>query len=344
MRIAQVSPLYESVPPRGYGGTERVVAYLANELVALGHEVTLFASGDSYTKARLEACAPRALRSDPHAIEPIARHLVELERVFRAAAAFDVVHAHVDYLAFPFARRVPVPVLSTLHGRLDLEPLVPLYREYGDQCVVSVSDAQRLPLPWLRWLGTVHHGLPRGLYDFQPEPDDYLAFVGRISPEKRLDRAIEIAQRTDLPLRIAAKVDPVDVDYFRAVIRPLLDHPLVEFLGEVDDRGKNELLGGARALLFPIDWPEPFGLIMIEAFACGTPVVAWQHGSVNEVIEHGVTGFVCDDIGAAVRAVRALDGIDRAACRRAFEERFTADRMARDYLALYARLAGEGSG
>jgi glycosyltransferase involved in cell wall biosynthesis len=344
LRIAQVSPLYESVPPRGYGGTERVVSYLTEELAAMGHEVTLFASGDSYTKARLETCAPRALRADPSASQPIATHLVALERVFGMASSFDVVHAHVDYLAFPFARRLALPMLSTLHGRLDLESLVELYHEYREQWVISVSDAQRRPLPWLRWLGTVHHGLPRGLYDFRPVADGYLAFVGRISPEKRVDRAIEIARRTDLPLRIAAKVDPVDAEYFRAVVRPLLDHPLIEFLGEVDDRGKNELLGGARALLFPIDWPEPFGLIMIEALACGTPVIAWQHGSVSEVIEHGVSGFVCEDVGAAVRAVRALDRIERASCRRVFEERFTADRMARDYLALYARLVGEGIG
>src|SRR5262245_12767197 len=344
MRIAQISPLYESVPPQGYGGTERVVSYLTEELVALGHEVTLFASGDSHTKARHEPCVARALRPDPNASEPIATHLVALERVFRMAADFDVVHAHVDYLAYPFARRVPIPLLSTLHGRLDLESLVPLYREYSEQWVVSISDAQRRPLPWLRWLGTVHHGLPRGLYGFRRTAGDYLAFVGRISPEKRVDRAIEIARRANLPLRIAAKVDPVDADYFRDVVRPLLDHPLVEFLGEVDDRGKDELLGGARALLFPIDWPEPFGLIMIEALACGTPVIAWQHGSVAEVVEDGVTGFLCEDVGSAVRAVRGLDRIDRAACRRVFEERFTADRMARDYVSLYTRLVGEGVG
>jgi glycosyltransferase involved in cell wall biosynthesis len=344
MRIAQVSPLYERVPPEGYGGTERVVSYLSDELVAQGHEVTLFATADSITKARLEACAPQGLRTDPHATEPVATHLVALERVFRMGSDFDVIHAHVDYLAFPFARRVPIPLLSTLHGRLDLEPLVGLYREYREQWVVSVSDAQRRPLPWLRWLGTVHHGLPRELYRFEPRAGDYLAFVGRISPEKRLDRAIEIARRADLPLRIAAKVDPVDAEYFRSVIRPLLDHPLVEFIGEVDDRGKDDLLGGARALLFPIDWPEPFGLIMIEALACGTPVIAWQHGSVAEVITHGVSGFLCDDVGAAVRAVAAVDQIERAVCRREFEERFSADRMAKDYLALYEQLAGEGIG
>jgi glycosyltransferase involved in cell wall biosynthesis len=344
VRIAQVSPLYESVPPRGYGGTERVVSYLTEELVAAGHEVTLFATGDSRTRARHEVCAPRALRLDPAAIEPIAVHLVALERMLQMAADFDVVHAHVDYLAYPFARRLHVPVLSTLHGRLDLETLVPLYREYQEQAVVSVSDAQRSPLPWLRWLGTVHHGLPRDLYSFHPRSEGYLAFVGRISPEKRLDRAIEIARRSDLPLRVAAKIDAVDVQYFREHIQPLMDHPLVEFLGELDDPGKNELIGGASALLFPIDWPEPFGLTMIEALACGTPVVAWQHGSVTEVIEHGVNGFLCDDVGAAVRAVASLDRIDREACRRCFEERFTADRMASDYLALYAQLVGKGDG
>ena len=344
MRIAQVSPLYEGVPPRGYGGTERVVSYLTEELVAQGHEVTLFASGDSQTSARHEICTSRALRTGPAACEPIATHLVALERVLQMASEFDVVHAHVDYLAYPFARRLSVPVLSTLHGRLDLEALVPLYREYREQRVVSVSDAQRRPLPWLRWMGTVHHGLPRDLYRFRPRAEGYLAFVGRISPEKRVDRAIEIARRTRRVLRIAAKVDPVDVQYFRDVIEPLLDDPLVEYLGELDDRQKNELLGGAAALLFPIDWPEPFGLIMIEAFACGTPVIAWQHGSVEEVIEPGVNGFVCDDVGAAVRAVASLDQIDRASCRRSFDRRFTVDRMARDYVSLYSQVVGQGNG
>jgi glycosyltransferase involved in cell wall biosynthesis len=338
MRIAQVSPLYESVPPRGYGGTERVVSYLTEELVEQGHQVTLFASGDSQTKARHEVCVPRAIRPNAGAYEPIATHLVALERVLELASEFDVVHFHVDYLAYPFARRLAVPALSTLHGRLDLETLVPLYREYREQYVVSVSDAQRRHLPWLRWLGTVHHGLPRDLYRFQPRDDGYLVFIGRISPEKRLDRAIEIARRCGRSLRIAAKIDPVDANYFRETIEPLLDDPLVEFLGELDDRRKNELLGGAAALLFPIDWPEPFGLTMIEALACGTPVIAWQHGSVCEVIENRVNGFVCDDVAAAVRAVDALGEIDRARCRRSFEERFTAGRMARDYLALYSQL------
>ena len=339
MRIAQLAPLFERVPPRRYGGTERVVSYLTEELVALGHEVTLFASGDSDTSARLTPCAPQALRLGARALDPTAMHLLQAEEALRHAPEFDLIHNHLDHLFYPFARRCEVPVLTTLHGRLDLEWLERVYAEYGEQPVVSISDAQREPLPHLTWAGTVHHGLPQNLYAYHPRGGDYLAFVGRISPEKRVDRAVEIALRSGRRLRIAAKIDPVDAAYFRDCIRPLFEHRDVEYVGELGDRDKDAFLGGAAALIFPVDWPEPFGLAMIEALACGTPVIAWRHGSVPEVVDHGVTGFLCDDVASAVRAVAALDRIERRACRRAFETRFTSERMARDYLALYARVA-----
>jgi glycosyltransferase involved in cell wall biosynthesis len=341
MRIAQIAPLYESVPPQGYGGTERVVHYLTEKLVELGHDVTLFASADSETSARLVGSLPQALRLSNYRGDPIIPHYLMLERAFGAADRFDVVHSHVDILGLPFGRRATVPVVTTLHGRLDLEELEPLYEEYAEQPVVSISDSQREPIPQARWVGTVHHGLPRDLYRFHPEPGKYLAFIGRVSPEKRLDRAIEIAVRARRPLKIAAKVDRADRQYFRREIEPLLNHPLIEWIGEVNDRAKDDFLGGAEALLFPIDWPEPFGLTMIEALACGTPVIAWQHGSVAEVLDHGVTGFLSDDIGAAVRAVKRLDRLSRQVCREAFEKRFTSDRMAEDYVAIYERLIQE---
>jgi glycosyltransferase involved in cell wall biosynthesis len=336
MRIAQLAPLFERVPPLGYGGTERVVSYLTEELVAMGHDVTLFASGDSSTSAELVACAPHSLRLAARPLDPTAMHLLQAEEALHRGDEFDLIHNHIDHLFYPSARRCDLPVLTTLHGRLDLEWLGWVYREYHEQRVISISRAQREPLPWLRWAGTVHHGLPRDLYEFQPGGGGYLAFMGRVSPEKRVDRAIEIAVRSGRPLRIAAKIDPADAVYFRDCVRPLFDHPLVEYVGELGDEEKQELLGGAAALLFPIDWPEPFGLTMIEALACGTPVIAWRHGSVPEVLEHGVTGFLCDDVASAVRAVNSLAKLDRADCRRAFEERFTAERMAADYLKLYA--------
>jgi glycosyltransferase involved in cell wall biosynthesis len=338
MRIAQIAPLYESVPPQGYGGTERVVSYLTEKLVELGHDVTLFASGESETAARLVPGAPQALRLSRYHGDPLIPHLVMLEQVFARPERFDVVHSHVDVLGLPIARRAGVPVVTTLHGRLDSEELVPLYDEYSDLPVVSISESQREPIPQAHWVGTVHHGLPRDLYHFHAEPGHYLAFIGRVSPEKRLDRAIEIALRARRTLKIAVKVDKADRQYFRKEIEPLLNHPLLEWIGEVNDRAKDDFLGGAAALLFPIDWPEPFGLTMIESLACGTPVIAWQHGSVAEVLEHGVTGFLCDDIGAAVRAVGRLDRLSRPVCREAFDRRFTSDRMAQDYLAIYERL------
>lgn len=339
MRIAQIAPLYESVPPQLYGGTERVVSYLTEALAALGHEVTLFASGDSRTRARLVAVGERALRLQGKQVtDPISHHIRLVERVFRQAAEFDILHFHIDYLHFPLARRGLTPTLTTLHGRLDLPDLAPLFAEFDDLPVVSISEAQRAPLPHARWVGTVPHGLPRGLHAFHPQPDGYLAFLGRVSPEKGVDRAIEIASRAGLPLKIAAKVDRADRAYFNAVIRPLLINPWVEFIGEISEAEKDSFLGRARALLFPIDWPEPFGLVMIEALACGTPVIAYGHGAVPEVLEPGVTGFIVSSQDEAVRAVTQVERLSRADCRGSFERRFTARRMAQDYLALYERL------
>lgn len=340
MRIAQVAPLFESVPPRLYGGTERVVSYLTEALVKMGHDVTLFASGDSRTEARLVPCWPQALRLGGRGHLYQVPHLLEMEQVFRRRAEFDVLHFHTDHQHFPLARRHAVPNVTTLHGRLDLPDLVPLMHEFRDIPLVSISQAQRAPLAWASWKATVHHGLPKHLFRFSPGPGRYLAFLGRISPEKRCDRAIEIARRLEMPLRIAAKVDPADTVYFEQCIRPLLDHPLVEYVGEIGEHEKGEFLGGATALLFPIDWPEPFGLVMIEAMACGTPVVAFRAGSVPEVLEPGVTGFIVDSVEAAVPAVRAAARLDRAACRTRFEQRFCAERMARDYVEVYQQLCG----
>lgn len=338
LRIAQVSPLYESVPPKYYGGTERVVSYLTEELVAQGHEVTLFASGDSVTKARLVAPCRRSLRLDKNCIDQLSYHLLMLEMVAQRAREFDIIHYHVDYLHFPLSRRLSTPHVTTLHGRLDIPDLVPLYREFRDMPVISISNAQREPLPFANWQGTVYHGLPLDLYTFRPAPGRYLAFLGRISPEKRVDRAIEIALRTGLELKIAAKVDRIDQEYFESVIKPLLKGPGIEYVGEIGEGEKDEFLGNALALLFPIDWPEPFGLAMIEALACGTPVIAYRRGSVPEVLDHGVTGFIVHGLEDAVRAVEEVHKIDRARCRAVFEERFSARRMAQDYLAIYQNL------
>ncbi|RPJ76880.1 MAG: glycosyltransferase family 4 protein [Acidobacteria bacterium] len=337
MRIAQVAPLYESVPPRHYGGTERVVSYLTDALVDLGHDVTLFASGDSVTRARLEAVVPQRLWGSAECVDTMAHHVLLLERVMAAAWRFDVIHFHIDYLHFPLSRGMRLPHVTTLHGRLDLPDLVPLFREFADMPVVSISDAQRRPLPWVNWVGTVHHGLPPDLYTRSAGLGDYLAFVGRISPEKRADRAIAIARRAGVPLKIAAKIDPVDRGYFEREIQPLLNGPLVEYLGELDDHGKQQLLCGARALLFPIDWPEPFGLVIIEALASGTPVVAWPCGSVPELVDDGVTGYIVDDVEDAARAVDAARRLSRWRCRHVFESRFTAGRMAHDYVRIYER-------
>lgn len=338
MRIAQVSPLYESVPPKYYGGTERVVSYLTEELVRQGHDVTLFASGDSLTKAHLVAPCRRSLRLDKHCIDQLAHHILMLEMVFKEPDRFDIIHFHIDYLHFPISRRYRTPHLTTLHGRLDIPDLVPLYKEFREVPVVSISNAQREPLYWLNWQGTVYHGLPEDLYTFREEPGKYLAFLGRISPEKRVDRAIEIAKRIGMPIKIAAKVDNVDKDYFEDVVEPLLRNPLVEYVGEIGEGEKDEFLGNAYALLFPIDWPEPFGLVMIEAMACGTPVIAYHRGSVPEVMEEGVTGFIVQGLEEAIEAVRRVSTLSRKRCREVFEKRFSASRMARDYLTIYQRL------
>ncbi len=338
MRIAQVAPLYESVPPKYYGGTERIVSYLTEELVRMGHEVTLFASGDSVTTARLVACCRRSLRMDQRCVDQMAHHVLMMERVVRHADAFDVVHFNIDYLHFPVSRHRGLTHVTTLHGRLDIPDLAPLYREFRDMPVVSISNAQREPLPWANWQATVYHGLPRDTYRFRAEPGRYFAFVGRISPEKRVDRAIEIARRVGIPLKIAAKVDRVDKDYFETVVEPLLRDPLVEFVGEIGDGEKDEFLGNACALLFPIDWPEPFGLVMIEAMACGTPVIAYRHGAVPEVMEEGRTGFIVESLEEAVAAARRVPELSRARCRAVFDERFTSARMAGDYLQVYEDL------
>jgi glycosyltransferase involved in cell wall biosynthesis len=338
MRIAQVSPLYESVPPGLYGGTERVVSYITEALVHEGHDVTLYASGDSRTRARLVKVCPKALRLDEDCVDPYAQHIRMLELVCRDCDDYDVIHFHIDYVHFPLSRRQQWPALTTLHGRLDIPDLAPLYREFSDLPVVSISDAQRQPLMWANWQATVYHGLPRDLYHLDENPSGYLAFIGRISPEKRLDRAIEIARRAGVELKIAAKVDTVDRDYFKDCIEPLLESPLIEFVGEIGEKDKNKFLGQARALLFPIDWPEPFGLAMIEALACGTPVIAWRNGSIPEIIDDGRTGFVTDNIEEAAQAVERIGEISRRHCREVFELRFTSTRMARDYVKLYERL------
>ena len=331
MRIAQVAPLCESVPPRLYGGTERVVAYLTEELVRLGHHVTLFASGDSDTSATLVPACPEALRLGGACRDQVAPHVWMLEQVAARAREFDVIHFHLSQLHFPVMRRLPYAThVTTLHGRLDLEELQPLYREFTDMPVVSISDAQRDPLPDAGWIATIHHGLPPDLFSFHPE--------------KRVDRAIAIATASGVPLRIAAKVDPADREYFEREIVPLLDNPLVEFIGEIGERDKNAFLGNAKALLFPIDWPEPFGLVMIEAMACGLPVIAFPGGSVEEIVEDGLSGFIVDTVEEATTAVRHLDRIDRRICRERFERRFSVRRMASQYVDVYRDLAATRSG
>jgi glycosyltransferase involved in cell wall biosynthesis len=338
MRILQVAPLYERVPPVTYGGTERVVSYLTDALVDLGHDVTLIASGDSITRADLIAATPTSLRLDDTCRDSLSHHLRALGIAASLASSFDVVHFHTGFLQMPLARRLGTPSVTTLHGRLDIEELWPLLREFKDIPLVSISDAQRPEGVEAGWIHTVYHGVPPDLLPFRAEPDDYVAFIGRISPEKRVDRAIEIAQRAGVPLRIADKVDVVDREYFEAEIKPLLDLPGVSYLGEINEEEKADLLGGARALLFPIDWPEPFGMVVIEAMSCGTPVVAWNHGSVPELIDHGLNGLIVDSIESAATALRSVDAIDRATCRATFEQRFTAERMARDYLGIYETL------
>ncbi|MCB1884713.1 MAG: glycosyltransferase family 4 protein [Geminicoccaceae bacterium] len=340
MKIAQIAPLTESCPPRLYGGTERIVAYLADELVRQGHDVTLFASGDSLTAAKLVPGSATALRLNPAVRDATPYLMVMLDEVRRRADEFDVLHFHFDFFHFPLMRDVIGRTVTTLHGRLDLPDLPPFYNVFADFPLVSISDDQRLPMPPVNWAGTVHHGLPPDLLPFSPEPKGgYLAFLGRISPEKRPDRAIEIAAKAGLPLKIAAKVDKVDQAYWDETIAPMIEaHPNVAYVGEVGERGKVEFLGNATALLFPVDWPEPFGLVMIEAMACGTPVIGFRRGSVPEVIENGVTGFIVDTVEEAALAARRAASLDRATIRAAFENRFTVGRMTEDYLSIYRRL------
>ncbi|WP_297295334.1 glycosyltransferase family 4 protein [uncultured Methylovirgula sp.] len=339
MRIAQIAPLYEAVPPRLYGGTERVVSWLTEELVAQGHDVTLFASGDSRTSAKLEPMWPCALRLDGSVREPTALHVAMLEHIYRRSNEFDLLHFHLDYFPFSLFLRQTTPFVTTFHGRLDLPELQPVFRTFSSLPLVSISNSQRRPVPYARWVRTIHHGMPETLLAPVPAEQNYLAFLGRISPEKRVDRAIEIAARCGIKLKIAAKIDPADRDYFEEKIRPLIEaNGNVEFIGEIGDAEKPAFLSGALALIVPIDWPEPFGIVMIEAMACGTPVIAFNRGSVPEVIEDGVTGFIVEDETSAVGAVRRLPQLSRPLIRKRFEERFTSRRMARDYLEVYGEL------
>jgi len=339
MHIAQVAPLTEAVPPKLYGGTERVVSWLTEELVALGHEVTLFASGDSVTSARLEAMWPRSLRLDGSVRDPNALHMVLVELVYRRASEFDLIHFHLDYYPFSLFSRQSTPFVTTMHGRLDLPEHQPVFDEFSSVPVVSISNAQRRALPQANWVRTVHHGLPEDLLRPTPIKPSYFAFLGRIAQEKGLDRAIQIAEHCGVPLKVAAKVDKADREYYEEQIRPLMNSPLVEYIGEINDADKSEFLSGAIALLVPIDWPEPFGLVMIEAMACGTPVIAFNRGSAPEVIEDGLTGFIVEDVNGAIGAVDRLGHLSRERIRRRFEERFTARLMALDYLSVYRRLA-----
>jgi len=335
MKIAQVAPLYEAVPPLLYGGTERVIHYLTEELVKEGHDVTLFASGDSVTNAALVAPVRRALRLDPACIDPLTHHIIEMDEVMRKSDQFDIMHFHTDYLHFPFSSRCNTPCVTTLHGRLDIADLQPLYRQFPRQPVISISNSQRGPLPKANWMGTVYHGLPVDLHPLHQGKGEYLAFIGRVSPEKGLDRAIEIAVQTNYPLKIAAKIDRVDQHYYDKQIAHLMNHPLIKFVGEIDEVQKTSLLGNARALLFPVDWAEPFGLVMIEAMSCGTPVIAFNRGAVPEVIEDGVTGFIVETVPQAIEAFSRIHELSRTNIRRVFEQRFTAKRMAADYLQIY---------
>jgi glycosyltransferase involved in cell wall biosynthesis len=338
LRIAQVSPLIETVPPECYGGTERIVSYLTEELVRVGVHVTLFASGGSVTAARLVAVSETSLRADAEIKDPLTRNIIEIEEVFKRGEEFDLIHFHDGYVHFPLVRRQLIPTVTTVHGRMDLPDLVPIFQEFRDMPLVSISDNQRTPLPFANWVGTVPHGLPEDLYSFRPDPEDYFVFIGRICQEKRPDRAIELAKRIGMPLKIAAKVDKADEEYFEAQIKPLLNDSLIEFVGEVNEAQKNVLLGGAKALLFPIDWPEPFGLVMIESLACGTPVLAFECGSVPEVLAHGKTAFVVRSMDEAEKALRQIGTLSRQACRQEFEQRFTVERMAQRYLHIYEQL------
>jgi glycosyltransferase involved in cell wall biosynthesis len=338
MKIAQVAPLYESVPPKLYGGTERIVSFLTEELIRAGHEVTLFASGDSVTTAKLVACIPEALRLKEKCEDSLAPHIVLLQTVIENSGRFDIIHFHTDYLSFPFTQFLDVPHLTTLHGKLTIEELQLIYDTYPDEPVICISDSQCKALPQANFIGRVHHGLPINLFKKGNGSGNYFAFLGRISPEKRCDRAIQIAIAANMPIKIAAKIDKADRDYFETEIKHLFDHRLVEYVGEINEKQKQEFLGNAVALLFPIDWPEPFGLVTIEAMACGTPVLAWNCGSVPEIIENGKSGYVVDNMEAAIEAANKIHALDRLLVRQSFEQRFTATRMAEQYLELYQML------
>ena len=340
LRIAQLAPLYESVPPKLYGGTERIVAYLAEELVRRGHEVTLYAAGDSTAKVPLTPGSAQSLRlKGLDHLGPIF-HLPMLSDVYENATRFDVIHSHVDCLSFALARHVQVPTVSTMHGRLDISEMLPIYRSYSDMPLVSISNDQRRPLTEMNWVQTVYHGLPRNHLNFSPGSGNYLAFLGRICPEKHPDLAIEVARRSGVPLKIAAKIDRVDREYFSTVIKPMLSAPGIEFIGEINETEKQQFLGDALALLFPVDWPEPFGLVMIEALACGTPVIARPCGSVPEILRQGVTGFIASSLDELVSAVGHIGVISRQKCRDEFETRFTSEVMATNYERVYYQLVG----
>ncbi len=341
VRIAQIAPLYESVPPKLYGGTERVVSHLTEQLVRLGHEVTLFASGDSITSARLVSPCTSSLRLNPRCVDPLPYHIISLYQVAQLASDFDVLHFHTDYCHFPLSKNLQLPSVTTLHGRLDIPDLQPLYDSFPEAPVVSISLAQRRPLLGANWIDNVYHGLPPQLYKPQFSRGNYLAFLGRISPEKRPDRAIEIAVRSGMPLKIAAKIDRVDREYFESKIKPLLKNPGIEFVGEIGDKEKCDFLGNAYAYVFPIDWPEPFGLTMIEAMACGTPTIAFRCGSVPEIMTDGVTGFIVNNVDSAVEFVSRIAEIDRRDVRGIFDRRFTVQRMTADYVSLYEKMVGE---
>jgi glycosyltransferase involved in cell wall biosynthesis len=343
MKIAQIAPLIERVPPRLYGGTERIVSYLTEELVAQGHDVTLFASADSITSARLVPCCEQALRLNPAVRDPIPYYMITLDKLRRMASQFDILHFHIDQFHFPIFHDRSSRALTTLHGRQDLPDLKVLYDAFPDMPLVSISEAQRKPIANANFVATVLHGIARDLFTPTLLPrGDYLAFLGRISPEKRVDRAIAIARAVGLPLKIAAKVDRADEAYFRRDIAPLLDQPGIEFIGEINEQKKGRFLGEARALLFPIDWPEPFGLVMIEAMACGTPVLAFRQGSVPEVVDEGITGHIVDGVDEAIRKIGRVLALDRARVCRQFEQRFTAERMVQDYVKIYEKLISTG--
>ena len=341
MKIAQVAPLLESVPPRFYGGTERVVSYLTEELVKQGHEVTLFASGDSITSAKLQPVVDKAIRLNPNHPDPTAYHILMLEELSKCACEFDIIHYHIDVIHFLMSRNLLTPHITTMHGRLDIPDLQTIFKSFTDIPLISISDNQRLPLPYVNWLATVYNGVPMENYTFQKHPGSYLAFLGRISPEKGIEQAIEIAITSGMKLKIAAKIDDSDEQYYQTTIKPLLKHPLVEYIGEINEHEKDDFLGNAYAVLFPIQWPEPFGLVMIESMACGTPVIAFKRGSVPEVMVHGETGFIVNSVAQAIDAIEQIDTISRECCRHVFENRFSSKQMANGYLKAYQQAIDE---